>query len=662
MGTRGGDRQSVSSSRILMGTTWMLYILLVNLSLFLFAAECATPFLNVYLDERSQKSLHDVLFNALESNELSSLHHGAAGLKLAGISIEASKNEALCTTVKKVKDEELGQLYHAVGAAAALKDCSLSVPNARETVEAVLKEGSATSHNIYMALAVAEKLKLKVNYNGFSDALTVALAKDDSAASLAYGLNAAALLDNTNAGKFFIRIEDFVGQADEVDGKYLHLEGGLSITAFGIYGLYNLADKLNKSPSVKSDEAVKLANYLLSRRTVQLDRGAYLLLLALKKLVDNRFQIPVVFSLASSISLLDEDKPLVIRVSNVLGESVGPLSVILDSATHVASKEIAVVGQQLKKVASDKTNTLYEVYIKNANHRGFYNLALTAGSQDKRLVGTNGASLVMRVLVKVKLEDVTVAVFDRELLKPSSSISVKESSKIGKTLEADVHNKMEIRFKVKEAKTGEALLAHQAFVVFIHSNTRQEIIFVATPDHNYNYIFDVDFEKVAKDFEGLSGRYAVRLIVGDPAISHPLDWNLVDVNLKLPAVAAAKIKKSERIIYEKAREIKHMFREPEKRPPRIVSTIFVLLSIFPLLIVLILWLRIGINFGNLPTSPFVLFFHAGLIGIFGLYFVFWLQLTMFETLKYLSVIGTITFISGNRLLRILAAKRKKKTN
>lgn len=50
---------------------------------------------------------------------------------------------------------------------------------------------------------------------------------------------------------------------------------------------------------------------------------------------------------------------------------------------------------------------------------------------------------------------------------------------------------MEIRFKVKEAKTGEALLAHQAFVVFVHSITRQEIIFVATPDHNYNYVFDV---------------------------------------------------------------------------------------------------------------------------------------------------------------------------
>ncbi|VIO88076.1 Uncharacterized protein BM_BM5031 [Brugia malayi] len=640
----------------------MWHVSFINLSLFVFAVDCAIPFLNAYLDERSQKSLHTVLISALDSNELSAIHRGAAGLKLADIPIEASKNKALCSRVQKVNGEELGQLYHAVSAAVALKDCSLSIPNAKGTVEAVLKQDSPTSQNIFLALSIADKLKLKVNYKDFAEALTAALVKDDGASSLSYGLNAAALLDNTNAGKFFIRVEDLVGQAEEVDGKYLHLEGGLSITAFGVYGIYNLADKLDKSPSVKSDEAVKLVNYLLSRRNVQSDRGAYLLLLTLKKLANNHFQIPAVFSLASSAFLLDTDKPLVIRVSNVLGESVGPLSVILDTVTHLISKEIVVVRQQLKAVVSDKTNTLYEVYVKNVKQRGFYNLALSAGSQDKRLVGTNGVSLMMRVLVKVHIEDVTVAVFDRELLKPSSVISVRESSKIGKFLETDLHNKMEIRFKVKEAKTGETILVHQAFVAFVHSNTRQEIIFVATPDHNNNYVFDVDFEKVAKDFEGLSGRYAVRLVVGDSAISHPLDWNLMDINLKLPAVVASKIKKSERVVYEKAPEISHLFREPEKRPPRIVSTIFVFLSAFPLLIVLILWLLIGINFGNLPASPFILLFHGGLIGIFGLYFIFWLQLTMFETLKYLSVIGTITFISGNRLLRILAARRKEKTN
>lgn len=48
----------------------------------------------------------------------------------------------------------------------------------------MLKEDSPTSHNIYLALAIAEKLKLKVNYNDFAEALTVALTKDDGASRL----------------------------------------------------------------------------------------------------------------------------------------------------------------------------------------------------------------------------------------------------------------------------------------------------------------------------------------------------------------------------------------------------------------------------------------------------------------------------------------------
>lgn len=44
-----------------------------------------------------------------------------------------------------------------------------------------------------------------------------------------------------------------VHKFDNIDNiKPLQLEGGLSVTAFGVYGLYSLADKLNKSPSVKS--------------------------------------------------------------------------------------------------------------------------------------------------------------------------------------------------------------------------------------------------------------------------------------------------------------------------------------------------------------------------------------------------------------------------
>lgn len=68
---------------------------------------------------------------------------------------------------------------------------------------------------------------------------------------------------------------------------------------------------------------------------------------------------------------------------------------------------------------------------------------------------------------------------------------VKEGSKLGRTLEADIHNKMEIKFVVREASSGNAITVHQAFIAFVHKETKQEIIFVSTPDQQNVYTFDV---------------------------------------------------------------------------------------------------------------------------------------------------------------------------
>lgn len=58
-------------------------------------------------------------------------------------------------------------------------------------------------------------------------------------------------------------------QADEVDGKLLQWEGGLSTTSLIITGLlkFPTANALNQA------QADKLANYLLSRVTVQTPKG-----------------------------------------------------------------------------------------------------------------------------------------------------------------------------------------------------------------------------------------------------------------------------------------------------------------------------------------------------------------------------------------------------
>ncbi len=67
----------------------------------------------------------------------------------------------------------------------------------------------------------------------------------------------------------FDRIEDAVVQADEVDGNLLQFEGGLSVTSIVLTGAANLAAKTKKALPLTGDQAVKFANYLLSRKSVQ---------------------------------------------------------------------------------------------------------------------------------------------------------------------------------------------------------------------------------------------------------------------------------------------------------------------------------------------------------------------------------------------------------
>uniref|UniRef100_A0A1I7XKP6 Dolichyl-diphosphooligosaccharide--protein glycosyltransferase subunit 2 n=1 Tax=Heterorhabditis bacteriophora TaxID=37862 RepID=A0A1I7XKP6_HETBA len=66
----------------------------------------------------------------------------------------------------------------------------------------------------------------------------------------------------------------------------------------------------------------------------------------------------------------------------------------------------------------------------------------------------------------------------------------------------------------------------------------------------------------------------------------------------------------------------------------------------------------GHGFIRLMLSFRYLWFFKSVMTLFGLYFIFWLKLNMFETLNYLSIIGGFTFLSGNRMLRALAKERK----
>ena len=90
-------------------------------------------------------------------------------------------------------------------------------------------------------------------------------------------------------------------------------------------------------------------------------------------------------------------------------------------------------------------------------------------------------------------------------------------------------------------------------------------------------------------------------------------------------------------------EITHVFREPEKRPPTVVSTAFTALCLAPFFVMLIVWMNLGVNISAFPFSLSSIGFHCGVGGIFGLYYFFWVQLNMFDTIKYLIMLSVVSF-------------------
>merc|ERR1712150_391218 len=260
---------------------------------------------------------------------------------------------------------------------------------------------------------------------------------------------------------------------------------------------------------------------------------------------------------------------------------------------------------------------------------------------------------VVPVSKTVVLENVEIGAVDIDQAKAAKLTGATYPGKLSKAIIADRHHKLILKFTVKDQTSGEKLKVHQAFVKFAMKNS--EIIFVAERDSTGTYRFDLDVNAKADDFGGEGGTYSMSVIIGDAKISNPINWHLTDVKFEFPADASTDSTDA----WDKPKpEIKHMFREPEKRPPALVSTAFTVLCILPFVALFLIWGKLGANISLFPFGLSSIFFTIFLGAIFVLYVCFWLQLNMFTSMKYLIMIGVVAFLSGNSLLVKIAEKRK----
>uniref|UniRef100_A0A7I4Z2T8 Dolichyl-diphosphooligosaccharide--protein glycosyltransferase subunit 2 n=1 Tax=Haemonchus contortus TaxID=6289 RepID=A0A7I4Z2T8_HAECO len=623
-----------------------------------FTTACAVS-LNTYWDDGDTKRLSKVLENVLvtKKDNIAALHFAASGLKLLNVAPPADKAKAVCEIAKKADLTKLDVLYHASALSGDLSDCALTgIAEAQKTIEAVLTAPNPNGERITQALRSADRLNIKVDKAAFDKLLATTL-KDDSPNNLAWVFNAAALLDKAQGAKYFDKIKNLVSQADEVDGRFLQFDGGLTTTSNAIHGIMSLAEQQGKVPAVSKDQLLLFTNYLLSRKHVSTEKAAFHLLSALGVLVNNHQLVPVVAARLGPV-MIHRMKPIVIAVCNVFGLPITVSGVRVDITPEGGSS--AVMGN-LPLTPSQASPILFSFGPdKMPDSPGFYTVNVKAESQDKRLVGLTSSSITLKLSDEVMIEDFKVGALEKDdVVSGANLASVAQFSKYGKVLSADNTKRLYMSFSVKSKVSNRLVQPHQAFILFKHVNGA-EVFYTADVQTGGKYIVDINLAKAHKDFEGVSGKYTAYLVIGDATIKTPINWPFADFVLTLPSAPVEVVPKSQRINYDKLPEIKHIFRQPEKRPSTVVSDAFTLICLAPLLLLFVLWLRIGLNFGNMPLNVWTLIFHGSLAALFALYFVFWLQLNMFETLKYLAVVGGLTYLAGNRVLRAIANKRKSK--
>jgi len=601
-------------------------------------------------------------------NDLPSAYFAVTGIQSLGK--EVNNVESLCNVViKQVKQDNAESLFQFSEVVKALK-CK-NVP--KISFDGLIKDDTDS-------VSFAQIISAMVNLGSAVDPTTVkkfvAIVKEvDTPASAAAAFYAASLLPKSDELKPIVSmVEDIVAQADEIGGDILQFEGGLSVTSYVIRGIMNLGNQQG-SALIKEEQVLKFAAYFLSRKYVYTLKDIHHLLLALAALANNKHQVPVVVSVFNSNLITRENPLLKVRVTNVLDQSISEATVTAKSFT-TADDSVSLFENKVFKTSDAKddyiiiegevargyiaAHSLFIDVMSADPARGMFkcNVAVQLKKESQRFVLGGDFVVNVKVLARIMVEDVEIAVGDKEQAVLSKTSKLVYPDKFAKVLEADYHQKIVMTFNLKDINTGNLVTAHQTFIRLVSEETQQEIFFVAEPDSDDHYKFTLDVAATAKDsFGNLSGKYKMSLIVGDASMQVPISWNLGSVTLSFSG-EPKKTKRQERLT--KAQPIiEHLFRVPEKRPPKVVSTAFTVLVLSPLLIMLAMWAKIGANLSNLQFSLPTLLFHVGLAGIFVLYYMFWTQYNMFHTLKLLAVIGGMTFLGGNKMLADMAAAKYK---
>lgn len=292
----------------------------------------------------------------------------------------------------------------------------------------------------YLGVEIDDATKMKIVKN-----LQDILKKDDTLTNLGYAFNVASEL-GTSASFIADRIEDAIVQADEVDGKLLQFEGGLTVTSLIINGAFKASKTFGSALPIDGVQAVKFANYFLSRRSVQTAKGAHVLIEALKTLSSSKIA-PICIQLIGSGQLVSESPILTIGVVDLLGKALvqAPQNVVGKIAERKGNS-VLVEKVAFTAKSSDKTTYVADLSSYKPN-RALYVAEISADS-------TYTQKLNFKVLGKVKVQQLEVGVGELDASSAIKKQPVTYPQKLKEQLSADNTQKVILKtILVEESQT-----------------------------------------------------------------------------------------------------------------------------------------------------------------------------------------------------------------
>ncbi|GER24940.1 glycosyltransferase subunit 2 [Striga asiatica] len=408
--------------------------------------------------------------------------------------------------------------------------------------------------------------------------------------------------------------------------------GPLSASASVVRGITAFVEVTNENLNLPGEKILGLAKFFLG--------------VGIPGSAKDLGSIPLILSLPATVLSVTKKDQLKVRVSTVMGSSAPPLSVKLKQIFVSGSKDASIINQELKFDPETAVHVLETLPTDVDVGKYIFSFEIVfEDPEHKKSYATGGRTKVpIHVTGDIKIENAEIEILDSDLGSVATKTKLDLPGENSVALSANHLQKLKLTFSLT-SPFGNAFKPHQAFLKLRH-----------------------DFLGLVEKFFYLSGRYDIQLTVGDSVMENSFLQALGHIQLDLPDVPEKAVRPPAQPVdpysrYGPKAEIAHIFRAPEKRPPRELSLAFLGLVLLPFFGFLAGLVYLRANLKNLPKSTvpatFTILFHLGIAAVLTLYALFWFKLDLFTTLKALGILGMFLMFVGHKTLSYLATTSAK---